>query len=152
MRFFKKVKEYQHNENRNIEVLSVNDSEFCNNCISTSRYSLLTFFPLFLYWQFNKLANLYFLIICILQQIPGVSPVGKLITPIPLSIVLLISLVNEILEDIKRRKSDSKINNLKCEIFSRCWRRSTWGEIRVGDIVRVSSGQTFPADLLIIAT
>ncbi|KAF1740978.1 hypothetical protein MXB_157, partial [Myxobolus squamalis] len=56
----------------------------------TARYSFYSFLPLFLYDQFSKLAN----------QIPGVSPVGRFITLVPLFILLSVSAFKEAIEDI----------------------------------------------------
>ncbi len=43
------------------------ESKFCSNRISTSKYNPLTFLPLFLFDQFRRYANLFFLFISILQ-------------------------------------------------------------------------------------
>ena len=41
--------------------------KFCSNKISTTKYNVITFFPLFLFDQFRRYANLFFLFIIILQ-------------------------------------------------------------------------------------
>ncbi|KAF0989476.1 hypothetical protein HZS_1765, partial [Henneguya salminicola] len=150
--FFNRARNNQDCDHRQFKVTSEDNLDFCSNYVNTARYSFLSFFPLFICDQFGKLTNVYFLIIGLMEQIPGVSPVGRFVTLVPLSLVLFVSAIKEIVEDIKRRKSDIRMNSLKCEVFSRFWNRSTWGEITVGDIVRVSAGQTFPADLILIAT
>ena len=38
------------------------DMELCDNKISTSKYTFLTFLPLNMWEQFTKLANFYFLV------------------------------------------------------------------------------------------
>ena len=50
---------------------------FKSNKISTAKYNLLSFLPKFLYEQFRRYANIFFLCIGLLQQIPGVSPTGS---------------------------------------------------------------------------
>ncbi len=40
---------------------------YCNNAVRTTKYTLLTFVPQNLFEQFCRLANLYFLLISILQ-------------------------------------------------------------------------------------
>ena len=52
--------------------IHINDHErnrghFCSNKISTTKYNLITFFPFFLFDQFRRYANLFFLFIIILQ-------------------------------------------------------------------------------------
>ena len=59
-------------------------SRYPNNYVRTSKYTLLTFIPKNLIEQFMRVANLYFLIISGLQQIPGVSPTGRWTTFGPL--------------------------------------------------------------------
>jgi hypothetical protein len=73
--------------------------KFCNNHISTAKYNLLTFLPKFLFEQFSRYANLFFLFISIIQQIPGVSPTGQWTTITPLSVVLVVTAIKELLED-----------------------------------------------------
>ncbi|KAB1267821.1 Phospholipid-transporting ATPase IB [Camelus dromedarius] len=72
---------------------------FCKNSISTAKYSVWSFLPLYLYLQFSKAANAFFLFITILQQIPDVSPTGKYTTLLPLLVILTISGIKEVVED-----------------------------------------------------
>ena len=62
--------------------------------------------------QFHKLANVYFVIIAILQSIPDISNSGGVPNILlPLGLVLLISGIKDYLEDRKRKKSDNEENN-----------------------------------------
>jgi hypothetical protein len=45
--------------------------------------------------QFKRLANIYFLIIGIMQSIPAISPLGPLTAWAPLIVVLGISMIRE---------------------------------------------------------
>lgn len=74
-------------------------SGFCTNRVSTTKYNIFTFIPFFLFDQFRRYANLFFLLIALLQQIPGISPTGRFNTLVPLSIVLFATAVKEIVED-----------------------------------------------------
>ncbi|CDW61348.1 hypothetical protein TTRE_0000980601, partial [Trichuris trichiura] len=65
----------------------------------TAKYSLLTFFPRFLFEQFRRYANVFFLFIALLQQIPDVSPTGRYTTAVPLLCILSVSAIKEIIED-----------------------------------------------------
>uniref|UniRef100_A0A8C6R5J3 ATPase phospholipid transporting 8A1 n=1 Tax=Nannospalax galili TaxID=1026970 RepID=A0A8C6R5J3_NANGA len=47
-------------------------TKFCNNHVSTAKYNIITFLPRFLYSQFRRAANSFFLFIALLQQIPDV--------------------------------------------------------------------------------
>ena len=72
---------------------------FSSNRISTGKYSLISFLPLFLFEQFRRWANIFFLIIALLQQIPDVSPTGRYTTLVPLLFILTVSAIKEIIED-----------------------------------------------------
>ena len=45
----------------------VSTGSFCSNKINTAKYSVFTFIPKFLYEQFRKYANLFFLLVSLLQ-------------------------------------------------------------------------------------
>ena len=81
------------------DLASNEGKKFCNNNISTAKYNLLTFVPKFLFEQFSRYANLFFLFISIIQQIPGVSPTGQWTTITPLSVVLAVTAIKELIED-----------------------------------------------------
>ncbi|XP_077014989.1 phospholipid-transporting ATPase IB-like isoform X3 [Tamandua tetradactyla] len=128
-------------------------NNFCGNSISTTKYSLWSFLPRFLYLQFSKAANAFFLFIAILQQIPDVSPTGKYTTLLPLLIILSISGIKEIVEDYKRHLADKLVNTKSAVVLrSNIWQVITWSEVKVGDIVKVSNGQFIPADLVLISS
>ncbi|XP_062514255.1 phospholipid-transporting ATPase IA-like [Corticium candelabrum] len=143
---------------RNLEN-GVTFSQCLRNCTmlrtmhSTAKYSLVTFLPKFLFEQFQRYSNVFFLFISILQQIPGVSPTGRWNTLFPLFIVLFATALKEIVEDWKRHQADHQIND-RCV---RVWWNGTflmlkWAQVKVGNIVKVVSGEFFPADLLLLSS
>ncbi|XP_027445397.1 phospholipid-transporting ATPase IB-like isoform X6 [Zalophus californianus] len=128
-------------------------NSFCKNSISTAKYSMWSFLPRYLYLQFSKAANAFFLFITILQQIPDVSPTGKYTTLLPLMMILMVSGIKEIVEDYKRHMAD-KLVNTKTTIVLRenAWKMIMWKEVIVGDIVKASNGQFLPADMVLISS
>lgn len=74
---------------------------FClqNNYIKTSKYSVLTFLPLNLFEQFQRLANFYFLCLLVLQMIPAISSLTPITTAIPLIGVLTLTAVKDAYDD-----------------------------------------------------
>lgn len=62
-------------------------------------YSALSFVPSFLFEQFRRYSNCFFLFIALLQQIPDVSPTGRYTTLVPLIFILSVSALKEIIED-----------------------------------------------------
>ena len=57
------------------------------NAVSTSKYTFYNFLFLNLGQQFSRLANVYFLIIAVLQLFTTLSPTGRFSTAAPLSLV-----------------------------------------------------------------
>uniref|UniRef100_A0A8C5CBN3 Phospholipid-transporting ATPase n=1 Tax=Gadus morhua TaxID=8049 RepID=A0A8C5CBN3_GADMO len=95
----------------------------------TAKYNLLTFLPRFLYSQFRRAANSFFLFIALLQQIPDVSPTGRWTTLVPLLFILVVAAVKEIIEDLVRPS-----------------------RVGVGEVVRAANGDHLPADLVILSS
>jgi phospholipid-translocating ATPase len=85
--------------------------QYINNFIRSSRYSLWSFFPKQFVAQFSKLANFYFLVISILQMIPGLSTTGTFTTLVPLMIFVGISMGKEGFDDLRRYRLDREENN-----------------------------------------
>ncbi|PKA49367.1 Phospholipid-transporting ATPase 3 [Apostasia shenzhenica] len=125
---------------------------FKGNSVSTTKYNVVTFLPKGLFEQFRRVANLYFLMISILSTTP-ISPVHPITNVVPLSLVLLVSLVKEAFEDWKRLQNDKAINNAPIEVLQgQQWETVPWKKLQVGDIVRVKHDNFFPADLLFLAS
>ncbi|EFA86147.1 P-type ATPase [Heterostelium album PN500] len=127
-------------------------SKFTDNKIKTTKYSIISFIPKNLYEQFRRAANFYFLIIAIVQVIPfGLSPINPYTTIAPLIFVLAVTAVKEGVEDMKRRQSDNKINNLPAKVLKgQAFGEEAWRKVSVGDIVKVNKGERFPADMVLL--
>lgn len=127
--------------------------KFIDNHISTAKYNVVTFLPKFLYEQFSKYANLFFLFTAVLQQIPNVTPTNRYTTIVPLMIVLLVSAIKELVEDYKRKSSDKGLNYSKAQVLKgSAFRETKWVDVKVGDIVRVESEEPVPADMILLAS
>jgi phospholipid-translocating P-type ATPase (flippase) len=129
---------------------------FCDNEIKTSKYTLVPFSRDFILWknlyeQFQRLANVYFVFIAILQVIPGVSPTGRFTTIAPLALVMFLSLLKDAYEDLKRHRQDHELNRSSCRVFRNgAWTHIEWRDVVVGDIMKIRKGEAFPADLFIV--
>ncbi|XP_067627473.1 probable phospholipid-transporting ATPase IA isoform X3 [Eurosta solidaginis] len=127
--------------------------KFCNNNISTAKYSVISFLPSFLFEQFRRYSNCFFLLIALLQQIPDVSPTGRYTTLVPLIFILSVSGIKEIVEDIKRHRADNEINHRMVEVLrDGNWTSVRWRDIGVGDIVKIPNNMFFPADILLLSS
>lgn len=97
-----------------------NGQQFQNNTVKTAKYTVLTFFPLNLLVQFSKMANFYFLLLCLLELYPPVKTAGGFITEfVPLCLVVGVSMIKDVFEDRKRHQSDDEENKRP----ARCIRR-----------------------------
>jgi len=140
-------------DTRRILINKTQLQKYKNNSISTGKYTFVTFLPKFLYEQFRKYANIFFLTIGLLQQIPGISPTGRYVTIVPFLVILAITAIKEIVEDFKRHLEDRKINDSKVKTFrNEVWEDVQWKNVCVGDIVKVLNDKFFPADLVLLAS
>ena len=125
------------------------------NKIDTSKYKWFNFFAKILMEQFSRLANVYFLIIAVLQSVKELSySGGNPIILLPLSFVVCLNGLKDLYEDYKRKKSDRKENHSDCYIYNPLngFEKRQWYEIKLGDIIKVHNNQQFPADLLLLST
>ena len=128
-------------------------NKYVDNHVSTAKYNIATFLPKFLFEQFSKYANLFFLFTAALQQIPNISPTNRYTTIGPLIIVLLVSAGKELIEDFKRKSSDKSLNYSKARVLrGSSFESVRWIDVRVGDILRVESEESFPSDLALLAS
>ncbi|KAJ1295754.1 hypothetical protein BS78_01G247000 [Paspalum vaginatum] len=90
--------------------------------------------------------------ISILSTTP-ISPVHPVTNVVPLSLVLLVSLIKEAFEDWKRFQNDMSINNAHVDVLQgQHWESTPWKRLQVGDIVRIKQDGYFPADLLFLSS
>lgn len=156
---------------------------YISNRIRTSRYTIWNFVPRQLIYQFSRLANMYFLIIAILQMIPGFSTTGRFTTLIPLLIFVALTIAKEGYDDWKRYTLDKAENASKVTVLgtehdttskqhgkrvsaadselalspssdqrgsSTPWTTSRWGDLKVGDVVRLVGDEQVPADIVLL--
>lgn len=140
------------------------DRTFKSNEIHTAKYTWLTFLPKNLFFQFSKIANIYFLVMMIFQMIPQITiSQGRPTILMPLGFVVLVSMVKDIMEDMKRHASDNQENNSKVLCYPRpdqirhvdpnetgIFKTMKWSQIKVGQVVKIIKDQYFPADLLLL--
>lgn len=127
------------------------------NIIISSRYTLLNFFPKNLFEQYRRISNVYFLVIGLIAVIgeytsafqTSIQPEGILV---PMAIVILISMIKDGVEDVKRHNADNAVNakNTRVarsdgEVISVAWR-----DLKVGDVLVILMDDEIPADTLVL--
>ncbi|XWS68900.1 hypothetical protein CRYUN_Cryun04dG0133400 [Craigia yunnanensis] len=131
-------------------------------CMNRKRLMYLSLSVLLMVEWFRRVANLYFLMVSILSATPY-SPVHPVTNVVPLSLVLLVSLIKEAFEDwvrttvhachSKRFQNDMAINNTLVDVLQdQRWESIPWKKLQVGDIVKVKQDGFFPADMLLLAS
>ena len=153
---------------RNIDLFQIennNDNinqkkeEYAENIIVSSRYTPWNFLPKSLFEQFRRLANVYFLIIGIIAIIgsesnyyeTAVEPAGILG---PMIVVVLISVIKDGIEDIKRHNQDAKVNariTHKINKENNLIYDTTWRDLSVGDLIILYGDEEIPADVVVLA-
>ncbi|KAH1005143.1 hypothetical protein HUJ04_006180 [Dendroctonus ponderosae] len=127
--------------------------KYASNFIKTSKYSILTFLPLNLFEQFQRLANFYFLCLLVLQLIPAISSLTPVTTALPLIGVLGLTAIKDAYDDIQRHVSDSHVNNRKSRVVrDGKLVQEKWSAVQVGDIIRMDNNTFVAADLLLLTS
>ncbi|KAJ8918051.1 hypothetical protein NQ315_011507 [Exocentrus adspersus] len=126
---------------------------YASNYIKTSKYSILTFVPLNLFEQFQRLANFYFLCLLVLQLIPAISSLTPVTTALPLIGVLGLTAIKDAYDDIQRHISDSQVNNRKSRVVHNGQLvNEKWSAVQVGDIIRMDNNSFIAADVLLLTS
>ncbi|TVU47217.1 hypothetical protein EJB05_06809, partial [Eragrostis curvula] len=130
--------------------------EFAGNAVRTAKYSPLTFLPRNLFEQFHRLAYVYFLVIAVLNQLPQLAVFGRGASVMPLAFVLIVTAVKDAYEDWRRHRSDRAENGRLAAVLVLApgaeFVPTEWKHVRVGDVVRVVSDESLPADMVLLAT
>ncbi|EEB12761.1 cation-transporting ATPase, putative [Pediculus humanus corporis] len=125
------------------------------NVIRNQKYNLISFFPKVLFEQFRFFLNFYFLIMALSQFIPDVK-IGYLYTYWgPLAFVIIVTVIREAIDDLRRHQRDKVVNNQK---YRRLINQPPFYEyvssskLMVGDMIYVEKDQRVPADLILLRT
>lgn len=152
---------------------------YTSNWIRSTRYSAWNFIPRQLVAQFSKLANFYFLVISILQMIPGLSTTGQFTTIVPLLFFVTLSIAKEGYDDLRRWRADQEENKREAKVLRATsesvagakrrgstdggsvvspeseglrWETIKWQDINVGDVIKLERDDAAPADLALLHT
>jgi phospholipid-transporting ATPase len=127
--------------------------KYKNNLVITSKYTWWNFFPKSLLLQFRRYANIYFLIITVLQCFPSISPLNPITAIGPFALVLLISIIREGMEDMAKHKQDEKENQervMRYNPASNSYGSDLSYKLEVGDVIKISEFDVIPADCVLL--
>ncbi|KAJ8718438.1 hypothetical protein PYW08_002675 [Mythimna loreyi] len=126
---------------------------YASNFIKTSKYSIITFLPLNLLEQFQRLANFYFLCLLVLQLIPAISSLTPITTAIPLIGVLALTAIKDAYDDFQRHQNDSQVNHRRAKTLRNGKLvEEKWASVQVGDVIRLENDQFVAADILLLSS
>jgi len=129
------------------------DERETNNAIVTSKYRPWLFLPQNIWEQFHNLANVYFLVVMLLQCVPQISITsGKPTIMLPLSFVLFVAAVKDYWEDHKRKVADRNENEKKVKRIVEGGGEEDirWHAVHAGNLLRVQRDGFVPADMLLV--
>ena len=88
---------------------------FPNNRIRTTKYTLLSFFPIALMNQLLNVVNIFYIVKTTLNSIKVFSTNSPLASGVPLLWVITMGMILELIPDLKRWSQDKKINQYEVQ-------------------------------------
>ncbi len=128
----------------------IDNKNFSNNKIVTTKYNLITWAPKSLLIQFRRAANIYFLLVAILTSMyfspkqPG-SMIGTF------CLVLAATMLKEGIEDYYRSIQDRQANNrIVSKLVNGQWTEVLCWTLYPGDVIKANKEEELCSDILII--
>ena len=148
----KKLKKKYSGEPYKVEFPVTKKAKKEQNNIKTTKYTLLTFLPKNLAFQFRRYYNIYFLVgaLSVLFGYSSISPSSQIA---PLLIVLAFSAAKEAIEDFNRYRADMLANNTPVLLVENGKKRSIPSKnLKPGDIVYIEKGSKFYVDVALLSS
>jgi len=135
---------------------------FCDNAVTTSKYTLLTFAPKNLLEQWQRAANAYFLLIAcllLLAERTRLFEVSVRSGPqfLTLGAMMFCSAFIAAVDDARRHRQDRRTNSETVTVLA--FREGTTAlvekekrDVLVGDVVVVGCDEAFPADVVLLSS
>jgi len=120
--------------------------------VSTTKFSLPTWLPKSLFYQFQRMANVYFLFISIIVCFDW-SPKDWPSFVLPFIAVLLWTALKDAYEDLGRWREDEKENSRRTQRWNAeedTFEDVEWRHVHAGDLLKINCDECFPADLLML--
>ncbi|KAJ3992228.1 phospholipid-transporting ATPase 1 [Lentinula boryana] len=92
------------------------------NKVRTSKYTIITFIPKNLFEQFRRVANIFFLVVVIVELFPVFGNESGAISVLPLAFIISVTALKDAIEDYRRAKLDDQVNNSAVTRIGGSWR------------------------------
>ena len=136
-----------------------------SNKVENHKYNMLLFLPTVIYNQFKQFGNFFYLVMAISQFIPDIK-VGFLFAYVsPLCVVVIVSLLKELIDDVNRRIQDLKTNSTKVTTIQFIKNKKnknslkelkkikkSYSNLKIGDIIELNKDEKVPADIIVLKT
>ena len=136
-----------------------------SNKVENNKYNMLLFLPTVIYNQFKQFGNFFYLVMAISQFIPDIK-VGFLFAYVsPLCVVVIVSLLKELIDDVNRRIQDLKTNSTKVTTIQFIKNKKnknslkelkkikkSYSNLKIGDIIELNKDEKVPADIIVLKT
>lgn len=106
----------------------------------------------------KSVINAFFICNAILQSIPAISTNTPLASAIPVGWVILMGMLFELVSDLRRWRSDRKVNNYKVKRVHQASagnlerREVATQNLKVGDVIVLDHDDFIPADCIVLST
>eukprot|EP00792_Barthelona_sp_PAP020_P006685 TRINITY_DN3056_c0_g1_i1.p1 TRINITY_DN3056_c0_g1~~TRINITY_DN3056_c0_g1_i1.p1 ORF type:complete len:1069 (+),score=306.19 TRINITY_DN3056_c0_g1_i1:30-3209(+) len=128
-------------------------NSYPKNVVKNTKYTWYGFVPKFLFEQFSRLMNIYFLTVACLQLLPQLTPVDPITTWAPLIMTLGFAGLKDGYDDYKRSQSDKEANSKP--VFKSDGKNFTKvfsSELSVGSVIKLHKEEEIPADCVVLKT
>ena len=136
-----------------------------SNKVENNKYNMILFLPTVIYNQFKQFGNFFYLVMAISQFIPDIK-VGFLFAYVsPLCVVVIVSLLKELIDDVNRRIQDLKTNSTKVTTIQFIKNKKnknslkelkkikkSYSNLKIGDIIELNKDEKVPADIIVLKT
>lgn len=126
-------------------------SKYRDNKISTCKYRWWNFIFIFLFEQYQKVFNIFTLVVMICNSLDFANVVSNSTLIMPIVFVLALAAIRELIEDIGRARSDQYSNNLKYQVIRGGQKMEVKSQnIVQGDLLLLQDGQEVPCDVVLL--
>ncbi|KAF5371423.1 hypothetical protein D9757_010009 [Collybiopsis confluens] len=97
-------------------------AKYERNKVRTSKYTIITFIPKNLFEQFRRVANVFFLLLVVVQVFPVFGAANGSIAALPLAFIIIVTALKDAIEDYRRASLDDQVNNSAVTRIGGSWR------------------------------